>query len=179
MSKLTPEQTTVLAGLADYLLQLAMVPAELANVEDTPAGDMYDDMDRAALKQYIMTRELDITITKSMSDDAIREAIRAAAPGDETVAEEPVAEEPVDEPAEEEEAPAPKSKKGAKAQTVSAEDVDADEMEALRAAIKALIVKKGDAAAMAVLNKYKAKRISEIPEEKIADAIKAAKAALK
>lgn len=45
--------------------------------EDEDEGDQFDEMDRSALKAYIKENELDITVKKSMSDDDIREAIRA------------------------------------------------------------------------------------------------------
>ena len=41
-------------------------------------GDKFDDMDRKELKKYIKDNELDVTVKKSMEDDDIREAIRAA-----------------------------------------------------------------------------------------------------
>lgn len=66
--------------------------------EDEDEGDQFDEMDRSALKAYIKENELDITVKKSMSDDDIREAIRA-----EVVEEE-----------EEDEKPAPKAKASTK-----------------------------------------------------------------
>jgi hypothetical protein len=45
--------------------------------EDEEEGDEFADMDRTALKAYIKDNELEITVKKSMSDDDIREAIRA------------------------------------------------------------------------------------------------------
>jgi len=45
--------------------------------EDENEGDEFADMDRTALKAYIKDNELEITVKKSMSDDDIREAIRA------------------------------------------------------------------------------------------------------
>ena len=76
--------------------------------EEEDGGDEFDDMDRTELKAYIKDNELNITVKKSMSDDDIRELIRAA------VAEN---DEEDNEPEEEEEAkPAPKKeeKKAAK-----------------------------------------------------------------
>lgn len=68
--------------------------------EDEDEGDQFDEMDRSALKAYIKENELDITVKKSMSDDDIREAIRAE-----------VGEE---EEEEEDEKPAPKAKASTK-----------------------------------------------------------------
>ena len=45
--------------------------------EEENEGDEFADMDRTALKAYIKDNELEITVKKSMSDDDIREAIRA------------------------------------------------------------------------------------------------------
>ena len=45
--------------------------------EDEDEGDEFAEMDRTALKAYIKDNELDITVKKSMTDDDIREAIRA------------------------------------------------------------------------------------------------------
>ena len=42
------------------------------------SDDEFDDMERNDLKKYIKQNELDIVVKKSMSDDDIREAIRAA-----------------------------------------------------------------------------------------------------
>lgn len=66
--------------------------------EDEDEGDQFDEMDRSALKAYIKENELDITVKKSMSDDDIREAIRAE----------------VGEEEEEDEKPAPKAKASTK-----------------------------------------------------------------
>ena len=41
-------------------------------------GDEFDDMERPELKKYIKDNGLDIVVKKSMSDDDIRDAIRAA-----------------------------------------------------------------------------------------------------
>jgi hypothetical protein len=71
--------------------------------EEEDESDEFDDMDRTELKAYIKDNELNITVKKSMSDDDIRELIRAA------VAEN---DEEDNEPEEEEEAkPAPKASK--------------------------------------------------------------------
>ena len=71
--------------------------------EEEDGGDEFEDMDRTELKAYIKNNELNITVKKSMSDDDIRELIRAA------VAEN---DEEDNEPEEEEEAkPAPKASK--------------------------------------------------------------------
>lgn len=68
--------------------------------EDEDEGDEFAEMDRTALKAYIKDNELDITVKKSMTDDDIREAIRAEVGEDE------------DE--DEDEKPAPKSKASTK-----------------------------------------------------------------
>ena len=71
--------------------------------EEVEEETEFDDMDRTELKAYIKDNELNITVKKSMSDDDIRELIRAA------VAEN---DEEDNEPEEEEEAkPAPKASK--------------------------------------------------------------------
>lgn len=41
-------------------------------------GDEFDDMDRSELKKYISKNGLEVSVKKSMSDDDLREAIRAA-----------------------------------------------------------------------------------------------------
>lgn len=46
--------------------------------EPEVTGDEFDGMDRNALKVYIKTNGLDITVVKSMSDDDIRSAVREA-----------------------------------------------------------------------------------------------------
>lgn len=66
--------------------------------EDEDEGDEFAEMDRTALKAYIKDNELDITVKKSMTDDDIREAIRAEVGEDE----------------DEDEKPAPKSKASTK-----------------------------------------------------------------
>ena len=49
--------------------------------EEDEDEDEFDSMDRAALKKYITENGLEISVKKSMSDDDLREAIRAAAKG--------------------------------------------------------------------------------------------------
>lgn len=51
--------------------------------EDDEDGDEFDSMDRVALKKYITANGLEISVKKSMSDDDLRNAIRAAAKSDE------------------------------------------------------------------------------------------------
>ena len=51
--------------------------------EDDSDDDELDGFDRTELKRYIKENELDVTVKKSMSDDDIREAIRAAQKSDE------------------------------------------------------------------------------------------------
>ena len=46
--------------------------------DSTSDSDEFDDMERNDLKKYIKQNELDIVVKKSMSDDDIRDAIRAA-----------------------------------------------------------------------------------------------------
>lgn len=71
--------------------------------EEEDEGDEFDDMDRTELKAYIKDNELNITVKKSMSDDDIRELIRAAVIEND---------EEDNEPEEEEESkPAPKASK--------------------------------------------------------------------
>ena len=50
--------------------------------EDDEDGDEFDSMDRVALKKYITANGLEISVKKSMSDDDLRNAIRAAAKSD-------------------------------------------------------------------------------------------------
>lgn len=45
---------------------------------DSDEGDEFDEMERDELKKYIKKNGLDITVKKSMSDDDLRDAIRAA-----------------------------------------------------------------------------------------------------
>ena len=51
--------------------------------ENDEDGDEFDSMDRVALKKYITANGLEISVKKSMSDDDLRNAIRAAAKSDE------------------------------------------------------------------------------------------------
>lgn len=67
-------------------------------------GDEFDDMERSELKKYIKDNGLDVTVKKSMTDDDLRAAIRAAS----ATAEEPEEEEEPEESEEEEEEAAPK-----------------------------------------------------------------------
>lgn len=66
-------------------------------------GDEFDDMDRSELKKYISKNGLEISVKKSMSDDDLRDAIRAASKAEpeeeEDDEEEDDAEEEDDEPA--------------------------------------------------------------------------------
>lgn len=50
---------------------------------DSDDDDELDGLDRSELKKYIKENELEVTVKKSMSDDDIREAIRAAQKSDE------------------------------------------------------------------------------------------------
>ena len=69
--------------------------------ESAEEGDEFDEMDRTELKKYIKDNGLDVAVKKSMTDDDLRDAIRAAAaPEEEEEAEE---EEPEAEEEEEEE----------------------------------------------------------------------------
>ena len=52
--------------------------------EDDEDGDEFDSMDRVALKKYITANGLEISVKKSMSDDDLRNAIRAAAKSDDS-----------------------------------------------------------------------------------------------
>ena len=67
--------------------------------EQEAAGDEFDAMSRDELKLYIKVNELEISVKKSMSDDAIRDAIRAIV-NEEAKEEEPAQEEkPAEKPA--------------------------------------------------------------------------------
>lgn len=91
--------------------------------EDEDEGDEFAEMDRTALKAYIKDNELDITVKKSMTDDDIREAIRAEVGEDE----------------DEDEKPAPKSKASTKTAEKAApkkEDKKAEKKETKPAAGK-------------------------------------------
>ena len=68
--------------------------------ENDEDGDEFDSMDRVALKKYITANGLEISVKKSMSDDDLRNAIRAAAKSDD--ADEAEAEEEDDDETEEE-----------------------------------------------------------------------------
>lgn len=46
--------------------------------DDDDSGDKFDGMDRTELKQYIAKSKVEVVVKKSMSDDDIRVAIRAA-----------------------------------------------------------------------------------------------------
>ena len=52
--------------------------------ENDEDGDEFDSMDRVALKKYITANGLEISVKKSMSDDDLRNAIRAAAKSDDS-----------------------------------------------------------------------------------------------
>lgn len=45
---------------------------------DEEEGDEFDELDRSALKKYIVDNDLEISVKKSMSDDDLRNAIRSA-----------------------------------------------------------------------------------------------------
>ena len=47
--------------------------------EERGEGDEFDEMDRTELKKYIKDNGLDVSVKKSMTDDDLRNAIRAAA----------------------------------------------------------------------------------------------------
>lgn len=76
---------------------------EEEEADDNEEDDGLDDLDRAGLKKYIRENELEISIKKSMSDDAIREAIREALADDDN--EEETEEEPEEEDDDEDEKP--------------------------------------------------------------------------
>lgn len=78
-------------------------PEEEDDAEDAE-GDEFDDMDRSELKKYISKNGLEISVKKSMSDDDLREAIRAASKDED--ADEADDEEEDDDTDNEEEAPA-------------------------------------------------------------------------
>lgn len=66
---------------------------------DEPEGDEFDEMDRAVLKKYNTAEGLGIKVTTKMSDDDLRDAIRAALPDDEEEEEEDEEDEPEPAPA--------------------------------------------------------------------------------
>lgn len=78
-------------------------PEEEDDAEEAE-GDEFDDMDRSELKKYISKNGLEISVKKSMSDDDLREAIRAASKDED--ADEADDEEEDDDTDNEEEAPA-------------------------------------------------------------------------
>jgi hypothetical protein len=51
---------------------------EADEAEEEDNGDKFDAMDRSELKQYIAKNKLDVTVRKSMTDDDLRVAVRAA-----------------------------------------------------------------------------------------------------
>lgn len=67
--------------------------------EDEPEGDEFDEMDRAALKKYNTAEKLGVKVTTKMSDDELRDAIRAALPDDEPEEDDDDDEEPEPTPA--------------------------------------------------------------------------------
>lgn len=77
-------------------------PEEEDDAEDAE-GDEFDDMDRSELKKYISKNGLEISVKKSMSDDDLREAIRAASKEEDAAEEE---DEEEDDDTDNEEAPA-------------------------------------------------------------------------
>lgn len=85
-------------------------PVEEEDEEEEDTGDKFDAMDRTQLKQHIAAASLAVVVKKSMSDDDIREAIRAV-------------DSDADEEEEEEPTPPPKKKKKA------APVVDDDDLE--------------------------------------------------
>lgn len=62
-------------------------PEEEDDAEDAE-GDEFDDMDRSELKKHISKNGLEISVKKSMSDDDLREAIRAASKEEDAAEEE-------------------------------------------------------------------------------------------
>lgn len=87
--------------------------AEEEDEDEEPEGDEFDEMDRAALKKFNTTEKLGIKVTTKMTDDDLRDAIRAALPEDE--------EEPDEEEAEEEEPePTPAPRRGRAKATAAA-----------------------------------------------------------
>lgn len=146
--KLTVEQITILAALADFMLANGAAPA--AEGETAAEDDDLVPLDRAELKALIVTEELAVQVIKSMDDDAVREAIRAART-----------------PAEEGDTPADET------------PAEADPMDELREVAKKVIGKRGDAGAEKVLKSFGVDKLSKIPAAKIPKAIAAFQAALK
>jgi hypothetical protein len=97
--------------------------------EDEEEGDELDEMDRSELKAYIKENELDVSVKKSMDDDAIREAIREA---DEEEDDDEDEEDDEPEPAPRKKAGKKGSKKGKKAAASDddeeIEEIDLDEL---------------------------------------------------
>lgn len=89
--------------------------AEDAAEDEAAEGDELDDMTRAELKKFIADNALSVKVVKSMDDDDLREAIRAAMPEEE------------EEAAEEEEA---EEAEEAEAETTDGEEVDLESMDA-------------------------------------------------
>jgi hypothetical protein len=180
MAKLSQQQTDVLATFADYLLSLSSSNEGTASKTPKPSKpktDKFDKMDRAQLKAFIAENELEVTVVKTTEDAAIRAAIRAAVTADAAVATVENDDAPADDEAAVNETPADDGETpvGEPADV----DEDAENLNTLRSTMQQLIITKGDAAATAVLAKFKVERISKIPVAKLPEAIKAARAALK
>jgi len=90
---------------------------DLDDADDDEDGDDLDDLDRAELKAHIKKQGLDVTVKKSMDDDDIRAAIRAADNDEE--------EDEDDEDEEPEPAPKPRRRRK-KAAPVDEDDDDLD-----------------------------------------------------
>lgn len=87
--------------------------------DDDSEDDEFTDMERDELKKYIKKNGLDITVKKSMSDDDLRDAIRAAVKSDDSDDEDED-----DDEDEEDEKPA---KKSAKKSSKKSKDEDEDD----------------------------------------------------
>lgn len=81
--------------------------------DDETEGDEFDEMERADLKKFNTANKLGIKVTTKMSDDDLREAIRAALPEDEEEPED-------DEEADEEPEPTPAPRRGRAKATAAA-----------------------------------------------------------
>lgn len=89
--------------------------------DDAAEGDQFDAMDRAELKTYISDNDLDVKVKKSMDEDDVRTAVRAAIAAADSDDEE-------DDEEDEEPEPPKKSKKSKKAAKPAA-DEDDDEID--------------------------------------------------
>lgn len=89
--------------------------------DDNEDGDEFDDMERDELKKYIKAKGLEVSVKKSMSDDDLRDAIRAAIAASED------SDDDDDEDSEEDEEETKPAKKGAAKKQEEDDDDDSDD----------------------------------------------------